>query len=108
MDRNTSDGENIGTTGRGIGPCYRDKVGRSYAVRLGDMYRDTFHDQVRHITAEKNRLLKAMLPADEYRAVGRRCDLPAVLGLCRATQTFRGGYDRILALCGGKWQTNLV
>jgi adenylosuccinate synthase len=67
MDRNTSDGENIGTTGRGIGPCYRDKVGRSYAVRLGDMYRDTFHDQVRHITAEKNRLLKAMLPAEEFK-----------------------------------------
>ena len=69
MDRNTSDGENIGTTGRGIGPCYRDKVGRSYAVRLGDMYRDTFHDQVRHITAEKNRLLKAMLPAEEFQAL---------------------------------------
>jgi adenylosuccinate synthase len=67
MDRNTSDGENIGTTGRGIGPCYRDKVGRSYAVRLGDMYRDTFRDQVRHITAEKNRLLKAMLPAEEFK-----------------------------------------
>jgi adenylosuccinate synthase len=66
MDRNTSDGENIGTTGRGIGPCYRDKVGRSYAIRLGDMYRDTFHDQVRHITAEKNRLLRAMLPAEEF------------------------------------------
>ena len=69
MDRNTSDGENIGTTGRGIGPCYRDKVGRSYAIRLGDMYRDTFHDQVRHITAEKNRLLKAMLPAEEFQAL---------------------------------------
>ena len=25
-------------TGRGIGPCYRDKVGRSHALRLGDMY----------------------------------------------------------------------
>ena len=39
LDKNTSDGENIGTTGRGIGPCYRDKVGRSHAVRLGDLYR---------------------------------------------------------------------
>jgi adenylosuccinate synthase len=67
LDRNTSDGENIGTTGRGIGPCYRDKVGRSFAIRLGDMYRDTFRDQVNHVTAEKNRLLKAMLPAEEYR-----------------------------------------
>ena len=66
MDRNTSDGENIGTTGRGIGPCYRDKVGRSFAIRLGDMYRDTFREQVKFITAEKNRLLKAMLPAAEF------------------------------------------
>lgn len=66
MDRNTSDGENIGTTGRGIGPCYRDKVGRSFAIRLGDMYRDTFREQVTFITAEKNRLLKAMLPAEEF------------------------------------------
>src|SRR5690606_11889073 len=67
LDRNTSDGENIGTTGRGIGPCYRDKVGRSYAIRLGDMYRPTFREQVNHVTAEKNRLLKAMLPAEEFR-----------------------------------------
>ena len=35
-------GENIGTTLRGIGPCYRDKVGRSHAIRLGDMYRARF------------------------------------------------------------------
>ncbi|MGI9428500.1 MAG: adenylosuccinate synthase [Bythopirellula sp.] len=60
MDKDTSDGENIGTTGRGIGPCYRDKVGRSYAVRLGDMYRDTFREQVRHNTDVKNGILTAM------------------------------------------------
>ena len=35
-------GEVIGTTLRGIGPCYRDKVGRSFAIRLGDLYRDNF------------------------------------------------------------------
>ena len=66
LDKKTSDGENIGTTGRGIGPCYRDKVGRSFAVRLGDMYRDTFQDQVRHITDEKNRLLAAMHEHGDY------------------------------------------
>src|SRR5215470_15825587 len=27
----------IGTTGRGIGPCYADKVGRSFAVRVGEL-----------------------------------------------------------------------
>jgi adenylosuccinate synthase len=50
-------GENIGTTLRGIGPCYRDKVGRSHAIRLGDMYRPDFHARVEHIVAAKNRLL---------------------------------------------------
>jgi len=66
MDKNTSDGENIGTTGRGIGPCYRDKVGRSYAIRLGDMYRDTFREQVQHNIDVKNSLLSAMVPPGEF------------------------------------------
>lgn len=66
LEVNTSDGENIGTTGRGIGPCYRDKVGRSHAVRLGDMYRQTFHDQVKHITAAKNRVLGSMVAPGEF------------------------------------------
>ena len=30
---NASDGGAIGTTGRGIGPCYQDKVGRRFAIR---------------------------------------------------------------------------
>jgi adenylosuccinate synthase len=50
-------GESIGTTLRGIGPCYRDKVGRSHAVRLGDMYRPDFQARVEHIVAAKNKLL---------------------------------------------------
>ena len=29
----------IGTTARGIGPCYADKVGRSYSIRMAD-FRD--------------------------------------------------------------------
>lgn len=66
MDKNTSDGENIGTTGRGIGPCYRDKVGRSYAIRLGDMYRDTFREQIQHNIEVKNGLLSAMYPPGEF------------------------------------------
>ena len=64
MDTSTSDGEDIGTTGRGIGPCYRDKVGRSYAVRLGDLYRDTFRAQIEHNVAVKNRELAATAQAD--------------------------------------------
>jgi adenylosuccinate synthase len=60
MDANTSDGENIGTTGRGIGPCYRDKVGRSHAVRLGDLYRPALRERIAHIVEAKNRSLAAM------------------------------------------------
>jgi adenylosuccinate synthase len=66
LDKNTSDGENIGTTGRGIGPCYRDKVGRSHAVRLGDLYRPGFRQQVEHIVAAKNRVLEVLYPASEF------------------------------------------
>ena len=27
----------IGTTGRGIGPCYQDKVGRRFGIRVGEL-----------------------------------------------------------------------
>jgi adenylosuccinate synthase len=67
LDKNTSDGENIGTTGRGIGPCYRDKVGRSHAIRFGDMYRPTFRAQVEHIVAAKNRVLEVLYPSGEFK-----------------------------------------
>jgi adenylosuccinate synthase len=66
MDSSTGDGENIGTTQRGIGPCYRDKVGRSYAIRIGDMYRPSFRDRVEHVTAVKNRAIAAMYPDGEF------------------------------------------
>jgi len=52
-----SEGEAIGTTMRGIGPCYRDKVGRSLAVRLGDLYRDNFRSRIEQITEAKRRML---------------------------------------------------
>ena len=57
LDGSLSGGEPIGTTGRGIGPCYRDKVGRSLAIRLGDLYRPEFPAQLAHITALKAKLL---------------------------------------------------
>lgn len=50
-------GEAIGTTQRGIGPCYKDKVGRTYALRLGDLYRAGFRERVREIVDEKNQFL---------------------------------------------------
>lgn len=57
MDSDVSGGEAIGSTQRGIGPCYRDKVGRAHAIRLGDLYRDDFRDRVQHVVAAKNKML---------------------------------------------------
>ena len=33
----------------GIGPCYPDKVGRSYAIRLGDLYRDGIREKIERV-----------------------------------------------------------
>ncbi len=53
----------IGTTGRGIGPCYQDKAGRTCAVRVGDLL-DAAHLRARlgAIVPRKNAILKALSP----------------------------------------------
>lgn len=56
--------DNIGTTLRGIGPCYADKVGRSFAIRLGDMIQDDFPDRVRKIVAVKKQVLSSVAGDD--------------------------------------------
>ena len=48
-----ADKESIGTTMRGIGPCYSDKYGRSLAVRLGDMYRPHIRERLFDIAITK-------------------------------------------------------
>jgi adenylosuccinate synthase len=54
-------GQAIGTTGRGIGPCYKDKVGRSAAVRVGEMlHAEHFRRRLQTIVPQKNRLLQAL------------------------------------------------
>ena len=56
--------DNIGTTLRGIGPCYRDKVGRSHAVRLGDLLRPDCSERIAKIARIKQTVLQA-LPGGE-------------------------------------------
>ncbi len=56
-------GEQLGTTLRGIGPCYRDKVGRTMAIRLGDLYQDDFAERVEQILQVKSRLLAGIDPS---------------------------------------------
>ena len=56
-------GESIGTTQRGIGPCYSDKVGRSLAIRVGDMYRPNFAERIEKIVRAKNLLFSSAASA---------------------------------------------
>jgi adenylosuccinate synthase len=73
----------IGTTGRGIGPCYQDKVGRVCGVRVGELlYPDHLRERLRQIVPRKNALLRALAPEartfdadalwEQYRAHGER------------------------------------
>lgn len=47
----------IGTTARGIGPCYCDKYERS-GIRIEDLYSKTFYDKLKTNIENKNRLFK--------------------------------------------------
>ena len=67
LDKSTTAGEDIGTTLRGIGPCYRDKVGRSFAIRLGDLLRDDFQRKVELIVSAKQRALAGLNGKHEIR-----------------------------------------
>jgi adenylosuccinate synthase len=73
----------IGTTMRGIGTCYREKVGRFHAVRIGDLIqKDAFAEKVREIVPFKQQVLNALNPdgaqmdadqiIDEYSACADR------------------------------------
>ena len=53
----------IGTTKRGIGTCYREKVGRFHAIRMGDLVlKDVFAAKVREIVPIKQKILNALDP----------------------------------------------
>jgi adenylosuccinate synthase len=52
-----AEGKKIGTTGRGIGPCYMDKVGRA-GIKLGDLLDcSLFRDKLQANVEEKNFML---------------------------------------------------
>ena len=54
----------IGTTGRGIGPCYADKAIRLNAIRMGDLTDDKkLEKEIRRVVAFKNIMLSALAEA---------------------------------------------
>jgi len=51
----------IGTTARGIGPCYADKANRSTAIRVGELIDSAaLREKVRSLVDIKNRLFQAL------------------------------------------------
>jgi adenylosuccinate synthase len=75
-------GGKIGTTGRGIGPCYADKANRSTAIRLIDLLDDNrLKDKLQRTVQTKNAIFRALYDAppiewqpifEQYRACGQQ------------------------------------
>ena len=60
--------ESIGTTGRGIGPAYEDKVGRR-AIRFGDLGDEKLlRDKIEFLVNFHNRLLVDLYKTDPYKS----------------------------------------
>jgi len=74
-------GENkIGTTIRGIGPCYADKVGRTFAVRAADLVDlDTLKQKLVKIVDYKNKVFAALYKAEPFSdgQIFEKCELYA-------------------------------
>jgi adenylosuccinate synthase len=57
--------ESIGTTLRGIGPCYRDKVGRTHAIRVADLVNEGRNERITAVAQQKIELLRTLGGTDE-------------------------------------------
>jgi adenylosuccinate synthase len=97
----------IGTTGRGIGPCYQDKVGRRFGIRVGELLReDHLRDRLRFVVPFKNRLMTAY--ANGHATALKSFDPDTVaaeyLGFAERLKPFVTDTGRLLqdALAGGK------
>ncbi|GAI95731.1 unnamed protein product, partial [marine sediment metagenome] len=68
--REESLGKNkLGTTIRGIGPCYADKVGRSYAIRMADLRKlEKLKAKLKTIVEYKNKIFAALYNAEPMNA----------------------------------------
>lgn len=61
LGEQSAGGAKIGTTARGIGPCYADKMRRTTAVRFADLVHDPdVEGRVRAIVTQRRRMLQAL------------------------------------------------
>ncbi len=85
----------IGTTGRGIGPCYQDKVGRSCGIRVGELlYADHLRSRLQTVVERKNRLLHALSPQARLFDADAVCD--EYLGYAEKLRPFVTDTTRLL------------
>lgn len=80
----SAEGGGIGTTRRGIGPAYADKMQRATAIRVADLlHEDKLKQRVHQICVERNKVLKVLydsppvdwkLVFEQYRDFGRRIE----------------------------------
>ncbi len=74
--------QGIGTTKRGIGPCYADKMHRTTAIRLADLgHEKQLGEKIDRIVGDRNKIFRALYDAppmnakeitEQYRSFGRR------------------------------------
>ncbi|MCI0683871.1 MAG: adenylosuccinate synthase [Gemmataceae bacterium] len=65
----------IGTTGRGIGPCYQDKVSRTNGIRVGELLHPAhLRERLRSIVPRKNAVFRALMPSAQQFDADALCD----------------------------------
>jgi adenylosuccinate synthase len=115
-------GDKIGTTARGIGPCYADKAGRRWGIRVCELCRPAgLRERILATCAYKNALFRAVYEcretfdanaiAAEYLAFGEQlrpfmCDATALLnGLIRQGKRvlFEGAQGTLLDVDHGTY-----
>jgi len=99
-ERAAGDDERIGTTSRGIGPCYADKMRRSTAIRFADLAHDRqLEDKVRRIVANRKAMLSAVygdsggLEADDVLADLVQARQRLIPHICDTTELLRNAMD---------------
>lgn len=74
-EKRAADADRLGTTARGIGPCYADKMSRRFGVRVCDLYRpDRLRERLAAIVAHKSAYFAAVYEARETPSAARIAD----------------------------------
>ncbi|QGJ68905.1 Adenylosuccinate synthetase [Planctomycetales bacterium 10988] len=88
--------KSIGTTMRGIGPCYQDKAGRQQAIRIGDLYRSNLKERIAEIATEKNMMLAALSNGSPFTPLDADAIYQEFSGYAKELEPYIGDSTKIL------------